>query len=359
MPALQHSFKTLRREWRSGELRLIAAALVVAVAAVTAVTLFTDRVRQAMVLRANTLLAADLALDSSFPIAEPYLEEARRLGLETAQTLSFRSMLVVGEGMQLVEVKAVDEDYPLRGRLAVGRDPFAVPVPTDVVPEPGIAWADAQLAQVLKLAPGQGITLGDAKLAVGPVLLYEPDRGGESFHIAPRLLMKTADVPATGLIAPGSRVSHRLLLAGEPNAIAGYRSFVETRANEAVELVSVRDARPALRVTLERGEQYLRLTALASLFLAGIAIAMAARRFATRHLDHCAGGQCRSLRTLGATQGFILRVYTLCLLWLGLLTSETIGDLHELLAHGGQMGKTFPEPEVGQIVRAELIAQEG
>jgi putative ABC transport system permease protein len=97
MPALQHSFKTLKREWRSGELRLIAAALVVAVAAVTAVTLFTDRVRQAMVLRANTLLAADLALDSSFPIPEPYLEEARRLGLETAQTLSFRSMLMVGE----------------------------------------------------------------------------------------------------------------------------------------------------------------------------------------------------------------------------------------------------------------------
>ncbi|MGH8479218.1 MAG: ABC transporter permease [Gammaproteobacteria bacterium] len=316
MPALQHSFKTLRREWRSGELRLIAAALVVAVAAVTAVTLFTDRVRQAMVLRANTLLAADLALDSSFPIAEPYLEEARRLGLETAQTLSFRSMLVVGERMQLVEVKAVDRDYPLRGRLAVGTDPFAAPVPTDVVPEPGIAWADAQLAQVLKLAPGQGITLGDATLAVGPVLLYEPDRGGEAFHIAPRLLMNRADVPATGLIAPGSRVSYRLLVAGEPRAIGSYRGFVEARANEAVELVSVGDARPALRVTLERGEQYLRLTALASLFLAGIAIAMAARRFATRHLDHCA-----ILRTLGATQGFILRVYALCLLWLGLLTS--------------------------------------
>ncbi|MGH8589059.1 MAG: ABC transporter permease, partial [Gammaproteobacteria bacterium] len=140
MPTLQHSFNTLRREWRSGELRLIAAALIVAVAAVTAVTLFTDRVRQAMVLRANTLLAADLALDSSFPIALPYLEEARRLGLETAQTLSFRSMLVVGERMQLVEVKAVEGDYPLRGRLAVGRDPFAIPVPTDVVPEPGIAW---------------------------------------------------------------------------------------------------------------------------------------------------------------------------------------------------------------------------
>ena len=117
--------------------------------------------------------------------------------------------------------------------------------------------------------------------------------------------MNGADVPATGLIAPGSRVSYRLLLA-EPQAIANYQSFVEARANEAVELVSVRDARPALRVTLERGEQYLRVTALASLFLAGIAIAMAARRFATRHLDHCAGGQCRSLRTLGATQGFIL-----------------------------------------------------
>ncbi|MGH8576294.1 MAG: ABC transporter permease, partial [Gammaproteobacteria bacterium] len=308
MPTLQHSFNTLRREWRSGELRLIAAALIVAVAAVTAVTLFTDRVRQAMVLRANTLLAADLALDSSFPIALPYLEEARRLGLETAQTLSFRSMLVVGERMQLVEVKAVEGDYPLRGRLAVGRDPFAIPVPTDVVPEPGIAWPDGQLAQVLKLAPGQGITLGDATLAVGPVLLYEPDRGGEAFHIAPRLLMNAADVPATGLIAPGSRVSYRLLVAGDPKAIAGYRGFVEARANEAVELVSVRDARPALRVTLERGEQYLRLTALASLFLAGIAIAMAARRFATRHLDHCA-----ILRTLGATQGFILRVYALCL----------------------------------------------
>ena len=93
--------------------------------------------------------------------------------------------------MQLVEVKAVEGDYPLRGRLAVGRDPFAAPVPTDAVPEPGTAWPDAQLAQALKLAAGQGITLGDAKLAVGPVLLFEPDRGGETFHIAPRLLMNS------------------------------------------------------------------------------------------------------------------------------------------------------------------------
>ncbi len=316
MPALWHSFKTLKREWRSGELWLIAAALVIAVAAVTSVTLFTDRVRQAMVLRANTLLAADLALDSSFPIPGPYREEARRLGLETAELLSFRSMLVVGDAMQLVEVKAVDGAYPLRGRLAVGADPFAPPRPTDRVPAPATAWADAQLTQVLKLAAGQQIALGEASFAVGPVLLFEPDRGGEAFHIAPRLLINKADVPATGLVAPGSRVNHRLLVAGEPDAVAGYRDFVAARGDEAVELVSVRDARPALRVTLERGEQYLRLTALASLFLAGIAIAMAARRFASRHLDHCA-----ILRTLGAPQAFILRVYTLCLLWLGLLTT--------------------------------------
>jgi putative ABC transport system permease protein len=316
MNVFSFAWTALKRDWRAGELRLVALGLLIAVTSVSAVAFFVDRVRSAMEIQANTLLAADLAIESSYVLPEALVEEASARGLKVSRVLFFRSVLEVGDDLQLAEVKAVDGYYPLRGQLEVAGQPFEVAVATRSVPAPGTAWADARLFQVLGIAPGAAIDIGKSRLTLTKVIAFEPDRGGDLFSIAPRLLMNQEDVPATGLILPGSRVTYRLLLAGEAEAIESYRAWIKGKFEEDVRVINVREARPELRSAMERAEKFLSLAALSSVLLAGIAIASAAKRYAARHLDTSA-----VMRCLGATQGFIARAFTLEILALGVAVS--------------------------------------
>ena len=223
------AFRLLKREWRAGELRVLLAALVVTVASITAVGLFTDRMERAMETGANELLAADLLVTSSVPIAAELRDEAIRRGLATARTLSFRSVAVVGDRFQLAAVKAVNDDYPLRGALRVADTPFAEDRAAAEIPERGSVWVDARLVGILGIRVGDELELGVARFRISRILSYEPDRGGDLFSIAPRLLMNLADVPATELVQRGSRVKHRLLFAGAPQSIASFRPWLSER----------------------------------------------------------------------------------------------------------------------------------
>ena len=325
------AFRALRRDWRSGELRVLAAALVIAVASVAAVGFFTDRIQVAMERKSSELLGADLVIASPEPVQESFLQEARRGDLQAAATLSFRSVVLAGEESALAEVKAVGPGYPLRGQLQVGDRPFAPAQFTQAIPKPGHVWLDERLLQVLKLAVGGRLELGAGSFIVEKVLAYEPDRGGDLFSIAPRLMMNLADVPATELVQPGSRVEYRLLLAGDTQRLENYRSWVQSRLNPVERLQGVRDARPELRAALERAQRFLGLAALVSVILAGVGIAIAARRFALRHWDSVA-----IMRCVGATQATVLRLFLLELLGLALLA----GVSGVLLGYGAQEGLT-------------------
>ncbi len=319
--AARLSYRLLKREWRAGELRVLLAALIVTVASITAVSLFTDRMERAMEVGANELLAGDMLVISSEPIAADIEDEAIRRGLATARLLSFRSVTVVGDRFQLAAVKAVDERYPLRGALRIGDAPFTAGEPTKDVPAPGDVWIDARLLAILGVSVGDSLELGVRRLRISKVLSYEPDRGGDLFSIAPRLLMNIADVPSTELVQRGSRVRHRLVFAGAPREIDAFRAWLSPRLGIAERIQGVRDARPELRTALERANQFLGLAALVSVLLAGIAIAVAARRHAERHLDGAA-----LLRCLGASQATVVRVYALEVLGLG-LAGSAIGCL--------------------------------
>jgi putative ABC transport system permease protein len=327
MKPLTFSLATLRRDWRSGEIRLIAAALIIAVSAVTTVSFFVDRLRQGMEAEAGTVLGGDLVVESRSPLPKTFIAKAHALGLETTQTVSFRSMVPAGDRLQLAEVKAVEKNYPLRGRLMVGETPFNKQ-PTEIrqAPAPGTAWLDPQLTQALNQTVGDEIELGQLRLVVGKVLLLEPDRGSQLFNIAPRLLMNLEDVERTGLLLPGSQARYRLLLAGVPREIASYKHWAKNHVPENARIIGVRDGRPELRTALQRADQFLTLAALTSVFLAGVAIAIAARRYADRHQDNCA-----VMRCLGAPQKLIIQIYALTMLWLGLATS-LIGCLVAWLA---------------------------
>jgi putative ABC transport system permease protein len=314
--SLALGLRLLRREWRSGELRVLAVALLVAVGAVTAVGAFTDRIERGMERGASQLLGADLIVLASDPIPEPLARAAAQGGLDAARTVTFRSVVVAGERFQLAAVKAVDGRYPLEGSLRIADAPFAAGRDTREVPAPGTVWIEARLAGILGIGVGERLELGRARPLVAQILTYEPDRGGDLFNIAPRVLMSLADLPATGLLVAGSRARYRLLLSGPEGALRAARPALEALLPRGARLQGVREARPELRAALERAGQFLGLAALVSVLLAGAAIGVAARRYVSRHVDTAAVMKC-----LGATGRDVLAVHATQLLVLGLAAS--------------------------------------
>ena len=329
---IRMALRALHRDWQSGELRVLAVALLIAVASVAAVGFFTDRIQLAMERKASELLGADLVVAAPNPLQPALAEEARQRGLQTAETLGFRSVVLAGETTQLTEVKAVGPGYPLRGTLQISDAPFAPPRLATTIPEPGQVWLDERLSQTLNLHVGGALDLGVRGFRVSQVLAYEPDRAGDLFSIAPRLLMNLADVPSTQLVQPGSRVEYRLLLAGEPAALAEFKTWAQPRLQTGEKLQGVRDARAELRLALERAQRFLNLAALVSVILAGVGVAIAARRFAARHWDSVA-----VLRCVGATQTLVIRLFVLELLMLAALAGPA-GLLVGYLAQYGLSG---------------------
>lgn len=314
MLALSLALNGLKRDLLAGELSLIAVAIVIAVASLTTVNFFTDRVRVATEIQATELLAADLVLLSSAPIEQDIINRAHARGLVTTRTISFRSMVVVADKLQMAEVKAIEEGYPIRGALRTSETLFGEEKIDRAMPLPGEVWVDVRLLQILAINIGGTIDIGVSQLTVSKILTYEPDRGGDIFNIAPRLLMNARDVEASGLLLPGSRAQYRLLLGGDNDSISAFRAEVE--GQNKLRIQGIRDARPELKSALERAEQFLGLAALVSIALAGLAVAMSAQRYASRHFDTCA-----IMRCLGAEQKTITRVFLLQLLLLSLFSS--------------------------------------
>lgn len=350
---IRHALRALARDWRSGELALMAGAVAVAVAGLATVGFFTDRVQRALELQATELLAADLVLATNDPIDAALLAQAGDAGLDHSRTVTFRSVAVNTDRMQLAEVKAVESGYPIRGTLRVADALFGAERPADGIPSPGTVWADSRLLQALGIDAGASIQLGSSTFRVEQLLAYEPDRGGDLFSIAPRIMMNLADLSATGLILPGSRARYRLLLGGTAEAIERFRITVADRDDLRVQ--SVRDERPELKRALDRAEQFLGLAALVSVALCGLAIGMAARRYASRQFDACA-----VMRCLGMQQAFITRLYLVQLGLLaaaagllggaaGFIAQETLATMLEEMA-----GRTLPPPSLLPLLTGML-----
>jgi putative ABC transport system permease protein len=319
------AWRMLWRDWRGGELGILAVALVIAVTSVTAVGFFIDRVDRGMQQQAAELIGADLVVSAPRALAPDLEQQAAQRGLRSAQTLQFRSVALVGERPHLVEVKAVSAGYPLRGVLRTATAAFGADQTATGIPARHTAWVEARLLQLLGVDVGDSLQLGAGRFTVARVLTYEPDRGGDMFSVAPRVLINRQDVPGTDLIQTGSLVNYRLLIAGEPAAVQDLRGTLRRQLAPDEQLLTVKDGRPELRSALERARRFLGLAALVSVLLAGVAVATAARRFARRHLDTSA-----ILRCLGATQGAIIRAFSLEMLWLALFAS-TVGALFGLL----------------------------
>jgi putative ABC transport system permease protein len=330
-------WRSLWRDLRAGELRLLIVAVSLAVAALTAVGFFADRLNGGLQRDARQLLGGDAVISSDNPTPPIFIAKAKELGLQTAQTLGFPTMArtqSVGSTdpmTKLVALKAVSEAYPLRGNLQITSQTGAAPAKTRAVPAVGEAWVDAALLDGLGLQVGDQLLLGDAELRITQVITTEPDRGAGFANFAPRVMVNMAGMVATGLIQPASRVTYRLAVAGTnasgpaaDETVKAFTEFAKSQINTGlsgssmpgVRLESFEGGRPEMKQTLERAEKFLSLIALLAALLSAVAVALAARSFATKHLDNCA-----MLRVLGQSQRNIGLSYAFEFALVGLFAS--------------------------------------
>ncbi len=315
------------RDFAAGELRLLALAVTLAVAALAAVGFFADRIEGGLARDARQLLGGDALVGSDQPAPPEVAERARALGLRVATSAAFPSMARApddkGGAAKLVAVKSVSADYPLRGRLQVRAGLDAPLRAVAAGPAPGEVWVDRSVLDALGLAVGDRLLLGDAALRIAQVIVVEPDRGAGFLSFAPRVMLSDADLPATGLVQPASRVGWRLAVAAPPGAEAAVQRFADwTRARIAqqkwrgIRVESLETGRPEMRQTMARAQKFLNLVALLAALLAAVAVAIASRDFAGRHLDACA-----MLRVLGSSQRTIALAYFGEFVAVGLLAS--------------------------------------
>ena len=349
---VKQAWKQLIREWRSGELRILFFSIVIAVAAVSSVNFFTNRVQNALESQANELLGADLLLNNDKAFPEVYFEKAKSLKLKTVRQMTFPSMVMSDNGTHLAWLKVVEKNYPLRGELGISHALFAPEEKTKTLPASGEVWIEPRLLTELGIHLHDKIAVGAKQFVVSALLISEPGGGGV-FKVAPQVLLNMTDLADTKLIEAGSRVRYSLLLAGDKKSINSYEAFAKKRADVGVTVQTIRDARPEIRIALSRSNQFLGLAALTSVLLAGVAIALAARRYAQRHLDHCA-----ILRCVGATQAYIFNLYLWQIVFIGVIASlvgAIIGYFsHETLIHmlGSLLNVKLPWPGFSPVLYA-------
>ena len=270
-----------RRDWRAGELRFLLIALIVAVAALSSVGFFVDRMRGGLTRDAAQLLGADLVLSADQPTPLDWRTQAEAQGLKTAETAVFSSMAIAGEGDSahslLSAIKAVSPAYPLRGQVKLSaRDDGSEALAASGIPAPGTVWVDPAILSSLDLHVGDPLTLGDKRFTIAKALSFEPDRGSAFINFSPRVMLGIGDLPQTNLIQFGSRVTYRLLLAGPPQIVRAYQDRLEQKIDadniKGMRLESLKSGRPEMRATLDRAEQFLSLVGLLSAMLAAIAV---------------------------------------------------------------------------------------
>jgi putative ABC transport system permease protein len=310
------SMKLLRRDFASGELRILAFALTLAVTLVTSVALFVDRLHGGIVNESGRFLAADRVLQSPLPVDMHWLEMAQSLSLRQAQTLSFQTMVMVGDNMQLASVKAVNDAYPLKGDLSISQIAFEAATKVTHGPARGTIWIDARLLPLLGVNVGDSVQVGETRLRIDAVLVSEPDRGANMFSFGPRVLMHLDDVAATAVIQPGSRVEYKYLFAGEPAALNEFSTWLQPLLTSSQRLVDLAENQPTVAQSLERAQRFLLLGGALGVALAGVAVALSAQRYAERHWDYVA-----LFKSFGATSQVINAIYLQQMLLLAAATT--------------------------------------
>lgn len=339
------AMKFLLRDWRAGEWRVLFLALVLAVGSLAMVGMFADRIRQALDQQAASLLGADLRITSTRPISENYRKMAEQRGLRVTESRAFPSMVSHRGKVLLSEIEAVEAGYPLRGKIEIddgqgAPSPQPPPKGNGHIPERGTVWADGRLMRRLDLNIGDEVDIGSQHFIVAARIVKDVGQSMGFASFAPHVMMNGADVAATGLVQEGSRIAYHMMFAGDAEKIAAFRKVLAPDNNERLE--DVTDARPEIRIALERAGHFLGLAALTTAMLAGVAIMLASRRYLSRHLDGCA-----VMRCLGAGQRQVLWLFLDQFLLAGFL-AVLAGLLLAYVAQAALVTRLMPDANLPQ-----------
>ena len=331
---LRLAMRLLKRDWHGGELRLLSLALVMSVTSVTGIALFTDRLEKALLLESANMLAADRIVSGRGTLPVEVLEEGQSRGLRTAETLSFTSMAFSESGNLLVAAKAVTDNYPLRGDVIIADAPFVRGSPIQSGPPQGEVWLESRALPALGIEVGDSVSVGEAELNVSKIIITEPDRSGGGLvdNAGPRLMLHMDDVETTNVVQLGSRISYRYLFAHDDLELLDefegwFRAREEWRGRYYIR--DIRDESEEVSEALERAESFLLLGSLFAVLLAGVAIALTAKRYSERHYDYVA-----ILKTLGCTSAQISLIYLAIQLMLAVI-AVVVGCILGYLVHQG------------------------
>lgn len=328
--SFQLAWRLFKHEARRGELTIILLAIVLSVASVLSLSLFSERLQQALTDRSAEFIAADTQLRSRNVVDEAWILEAQARGLNTAFQLSTRSMVFAGDSLALSDLRAVDESYPLKGTVKITQTAFGQGEMASKSVAPGEVWIDSRLYQLLGVEKGQLIEVGDITLKVTEILSEIPDAGFSVFNTDPMLLMSSQDVAATNIAGPGSRVSYKYYFTGEPSALEGYYDWLRPQMNRDIHRwTSIEDDESPIGRSVARAEEYFLLASLLAIVLAAVSIAVAAQRYSQRHFDPVA-----IMKTLGASKTMVRQIYLIQICFitaLGIIIGVIIGYL---IQHG-------------------------
>ncbi|MGH1486125.1 MAG: ABC transporter permease [Cellvibrionaceae bacterium] len=317
-------------------MKILAASLVLAVAVVTAITVFANRMDQSLVRQSNSYLAADRVVQGRFVVPEEWRQETKNYSLSYTDVAEFSSMIFAkkpanedSEEMQLASIKAVGSNYPLRGDVQISEVPFATGedvYTANSIPSPGEVWVDSRVLPLMNLSLGDKITIGNRDLLIKQLIIREPDATLSFSALGPRVIMNIKDLDSTEVILPGSRVTYRLLVAGEENDLNRFENWLKPQLGDHHRIVELKQVQQNIGSALNRGARFLMLSGLIGVLLAGVAISISAQQFADRHIDQVA-----LLKSLGATARQVRNIYIVQLIFLGFFSSIIGVFLGELI----------------------------
>ena len=322
---MSFALRMLLRDWRSGELRVLILAIIVAVSTVAGIGLFADRIQASILSEAGTLIAADRTVSGSQPLPAEWSTKASELGLETGYITSFQAVVLKDEALQLSSVKAVSDSYPLKGKVKIADSPFAASYEVDHGPKVGEIWLISRLFSILNLQIGDTVQVGNHSFIASKVLVSEPDSAGAFFGVQPKVMIHHQDVANTGVVQLGSRVSYRLLLAGKSSALSEMDDWLEPQLNEHFRIRNAEGGQSNVSEALARAESFLLLAGCLAVILAAVAVALASQRYAVRQIKAVA-----LLKTLGLNPNQITRLYVTniaCIALVGISIGLIIGWL--------------------------------